>query len=210
MHVIQDVEIALYSKDPELQALCQEVVPRLIPGAKCIIRYTADTFSAPPRGVCIYDTALQSLDSPHEFAHIRNTILVVNRAELPYIRNNIVRLKAMVLLKPVSRSRLELAIEQRMNGSSHDVASDLTRINSDELLDRLLRANLRLEELDQERTHFLARAVHELRAPLTSLNGYCGLFLDNKIGSLSSEQIAVLSRMKRSVTRLARDCLYHL
>jgi signal transduction histidine kinase len=110
----------------------------------------------------------------------------------------------MILLRPVNRARLEIAIEQSMTRPRYTVDCDLMRINRDELLECLLHANLRLQEFDQDRSHFLARAIHELRAPLTSLNGYCRLLLDRKLGALSTDQMNALSRMRRSVERLGR------
>jgi signal transduction histidine kinase len=107
-------------------------------------------------------------------------------------------------MKPLNRARLEIAIEQSMSQPRNTLGCDLMRLNRDQLLECLLHANLKLQEFDQDRSHFLARAIHELRAPLTSLNGYCGLLLDRKLGALSAEQMNVLSRMRRSVTRLAR------
>jgi len=81
-----------------------------------------------------------------------------------------------------------------------------------DLLDCLLHTNLKLQEYDQFRTNFLARAVHDFRTPLTSLCGYCGLLVDQRLGSLNKSQTDLLLRMQHSITRLSRlaDAMFEL
>ena len=78
------------------------------------------------------------------------------------------------------------------------------RADRDEILQCLIQANLRLQEYDQDRTTFLARAVHDFRAPLTALSGYCGLLLAEPLGPLTENQREVLRRMQHSTKRLCR------
>ena len=199
------MEIVLHSNDPELHKLCRDIV-RLTPGARCTVRADLKKpVSAAPTDVCIYDTALGSLEDLPEQNDVGSVILIVSRAELPQIRTKMLHLRAIILLRPVNRARLEIAIEQSLTHPRYTVDCDLMRISRDELLECLLRANLRLQEYDQDRSHFVARAIHELRAPLTSLNGYCGLLLDGKLGALSPEQTNALTRMRRSLDRLGRS-----
>lgn len=196
------MEIVLYSNDPELHALCLDIV-RLTPGTRCTVR---NEFKAPPPAptdICIFDTALGALENLPDHSEVHSSILIVSRAELHHIRSRMLHLRSIILLRPVNRARLEIAIEQSVT-PMYTVDCDLMRLNRDELLECLLHANLRLQEYDQDRSHFLARAIHELRAPLTSLSGYCGLLLGGKLGNLTSDQSAVLSRMLRSVNRLGR------
>ena len=68
----------------------------------------------------------------------------------------------------------------------------------------LIEANVKLQEYDHERTNFLTRVVHDFRAPLTALNGYCGLLLGDPLGSLNEKQQEVIRRMQYSVRRLSR------
>src|SRR5438046_7665248 len=68
----------------------------------------------------------------------------------------------------------------------------------------LLNANRTLHEYDQDRLNFLARAVHDFRAPVTAIDGYCGLLLGRQLGSISEEQHEVLERMQHSIKRLSR------
>ena len=197
------MEIALYSKDLELQALCQQII-RLTPGGTCTLRTDFQLPPPSPSDVCIYDSNLGPVEALPEQQQIHSGIVIVSRAELSQVRTKMLHLRAIILLRPVNRARLEIAIEQSLSHSRYVVDSDLMRLNRDELLECLLHASLRLQEYDQNRSHFLARAIHELRAPLTSLNGYCGLLLDGKLGALSNEQTAVLERIQRSVERLTR------
>jgi signal transduction histidine kinase len=197
------VELALYSNDQELYSLCQEIV-KLAPPGKCTVKASLGDPRESPAEVAIYDTTLGPVENLLGNAHLRSSILIVSRAELPEVLNKALHFKAIVLLKPISRARLEIAIEESSSGRGGAPDSHRMRLNGDALLECLLHANLRLQEYDQDRSHFLARAIHELRAPLTSLNGYCGLFLDRKLGHLSGDQIHVLTRMRRSVQRLNR------
>jgi signal transduction histidine kinase len=115
----------------------------------------------------------------------------------------------MVLLKPVTRCALRAFLGQRrlqweeQHGESGRRPGEL-RAERDEMLQCLIEANLRLQEYDRERTNLLARAVHDFRAPLTALRGYCGLLLAEQLGSVAPEQKEVLARMQRSANRLSR------
>lgn len=197
------MEIALYSNDPELHTLCRDIV-RLTPGARFTPMLEIQTPPSPPTDICIYDTTLGSIQEVPDQNGLGSVILIVSQPELQHIRTKMLHLRALILLRPVNRARLEIAIEQSLSQPRYTVDCDLLRLNRDELLECLLDANLRLQEYDQDRSHFLARAIHELRAPLTSLNGYCGLLLDRKLGPLSNEQINVLLRVRRSIERLGR------
>ncbi|MEP6539242.1 MAG: ATP-binding protein [Bryobacteraceae bacterium] len=138
--------------------------------------------------------------------HLRKHIFVVHRRDMPAFREEVPFDEASVLLKPVSCSALSAFIEQAI---PHDLspATDrvgLLRADRDEMLHRLIQSNLKLQEYDHERTNFLSRAVHDFRAPLTAITGYCGLMLEEQLGTLSEDQKEVLERMQHSVKRLSR------
>jgi signal transduction histidine kinase len=112
-----------------------------------------------------------------------------------------------VLVKPVSRTVLKLALEQAIALSA--AAAPIGRPSADpadreDILQCLLQAYLGLQEYDYDRTNFLARATHDFRAPLTAISGYCGLFLEGLLGGLTADQKDVLFRMQRSADRLSR------
>jgi signal transduction histidine kinase len=105
-----------------------------------------------------------------------------------------------VLLKPVTRATLATFLTPAVsNGAAKSLRAD-----RDEFLQCLIQTNLKLQEYDQDRTTFLARAVHDFRAPLTALSGYCGLLLSEPLGSLNENQREVLQRMHNSTKRLSR------
>jgi signal transduction histidine kinase len=108
--------------------------------------------------------------------------------------------RAFILLKPVQRPTLEAFIDlAKAQRSQEELNSD-----RDSLFQLVLQANLKLQQYDQERTSFLARSLHDLRAPVTALQGYCGLLLDGHHGALSPSQRELLGRMLNSAQRLAR------
>jgi signal transduction histidine kinase len=105
-----------------------------------------------------------------------------------------------VLLKPVGRATLQTFLAPVICSG----AANALRADRDEMLQCLIQTNLKLQQYDQDRTTFLARAVHDFRAPLTALEGYCGLLLSGPLGPLSDMQRDVLQRMEQSAKRLAR------
>jgi signal transduction histidine kinase len=89
-------------------------------------------------------------------------------------------------------------------GHAAAVGGDSIRVSRDDFLQRLLGANLRLQQYDQQRTNFIARAVHDFRAPLTALSGFCGLLASGELGPLNEQQTEALARMQHSTKRLSR------
>ena len=109
-----------------------------------------------------------------------------------------------ILLKPATRATLSDLPRVRRCPRSTNRFREHLRADRDEILQCLIQANLRLQEYDQDRTTFLARAVHDFRAPLTALSGYCGLLLAEPLGPLTESQREVLRRMLNSTKRLSR------
>jgi signal transduction histidine kinase len=108
-----------------------------------------------------------------------------------------------ILLKPVARSVLRAFLESAMPFQARSLVATLKE-SRDELLQRLLQANLKLQEYDQQRNNFISRAIHDFRAPLTSLGGWCGLLSSGQLGPLNDNQKEVLLGMDSSVRRLSR------
>jgi signal transduction histidine kinase len=111
-----------------------------------------------------------------------------------------------ILLKPVTRAVLRAFLRSVTSTRDTETRSDVgtLRANRDDILQCLLDANLRLQEYDQQRTNFIARAVHDFRAPLTALSGFCGLLASGQLGPLNDQQREALERMEHSAKRLSR------
>src|SRR5262249_6414578 len=147
------------------------------------------------------EMALPDLIEPDPSQHV----FLVHRKDLAVFRQCVGNSDAHILLKPVTRASLtaflDSAIASHQGGAS---SAHSLRADRDEILQCLIQANLRLQEYDQDRTAFLARAVHDFRAPLTALSGYCGLLLGEPLGPLTENQREVLRRMQHSAKRLSR------
>jgi signal transduction histidine kinase len=68
----------------------------------------------------------------------------------------------------------------------------------------LLAAYLRLQEVNRQKTVFLASAAHELKTPLAVMKGYYDLLLSGSLGRLSDKQREILEESKDSCDRLVR------
>jgi signal transduction histidine kinase len=131
-------------------------------------------------------------------------LFVVGRQDLAEFRAQVLVTDSHILLKPVTRATLGALLGVAAALGDRPVTGAALRADRDEILQCLLEANLRLQEYDQDRTTFLARGVHDFRAPLTALSGYCGLLLAEPLGPLTESQREVLRRMLHSTKRLSR------
>jgi signal transduction histidine kinase len=68
----------------------------------------------------------------------------------------------------------------------------------------LLAAYLRLQEVNRQKTVFLASAAHELKTPLAVIKGYYDLLLSGSLGRLTDKQRDILQESKESCERLVR------
>jgi signal transduction histidine kinase len=68
----------------------------------------------------------------------------------------------------------------------------------------LLAAYLRLQEVNRQKTVFLASAAHELKTPLAVIKGYYDLLLSGSLGKLGEKQREILQESKESCERLVR------
>jgi PAS domain S-box-containing protein len=71
-----------------------------------------------------------------------------------------------------------------------------------EIRDNLERANIKLKELDQLKSMFIASMSHELRTPLNSIIGFTGIILQGIDGEINPQQKNHLGRANRSAKHL--------
>ena len=113
------------------------------------------------------------------------------------------------------RVRLQAAPESdwlivQINERSAD-RDGATQITVQELLQEreityrnLLAAYLKLQEVNRQKTVFLASAAHELKTPLAVIKGYYDLLLAGSLGRLTEKQRDILEESKESCERLVR------
>ncbi len=195
--------IALISEDSELLDICQQASDEIAGQAWRVLRavdpaeITADVF--------LWDWELKTEIFPKLSGGMRQHLFLVHRNDLNRFQKEVPGAEARVLLKPVTKATLRVFLSQAISAcAAGDHAAAVLREDRDEILQCLIQTNLRLQEYDQDRTTFLARAVHDFRAPLTALSGYCGLLLSEPLGPLTESQKEVLRRMQHSARRLSR------
>jgi signal transduction histidine kinase len=104
-----------------------------------------------------------------------------------------------------------LAIEIADEEKSRIDALDSAQLTVQELLQEreityrnLLAAYLKLQEVNRQKTVFLASAAHELKTPLAVIKGYYDLLLAGSLGRLTEKQKDILEESKESCERLVR------
>jgi signal transduction histidine kinase len=100
---------------------------------------------------------------------------------------------------------------QDLDESADDDGSGVRQPTVQELLQEreityrnLLAAYLRLQEVNRQKTVFLASAAHELKTPLAVIKGYYDLLLSGSLGKLTEKQRDILQESKESCERLVR------
>ena len=200
------VKLIVVSEDQQVLKLCQEVLRELIGSS------TDGTGSSKDRvsdvEIWLWDFEPDAEAALPEPSSDRKIFYLVHPSQLEILRKQMPESDGHILLKPVTRAVLRSFLGSvNPAGSAGNVDSaeiHKLRANRDEIFQRLLQANLRLQEYDQQRTNFIARAVHDFRAPLTALSGFCGLLLGKELGPLNEQQTEALERMQHSVKRIAR------
>ena len=198
------MDVVLVSQDRDLYKLCREIlagIPRHHGTISAVgmedAGITADLYIWDFHPNIMLEDRTDRSQSKHLF--------LVQRKDLSEFHKRTLATDFNILLKPVTRATLTafLGLAASTHEGKVSAASSL-RAERDEIFQCLIQTNLRLQEYDQDRTNFLTRAVHDFRAPLTALNGYCGLLLDEQMGSLNDNQKEVIRRMQHSAKRLAR------
>jgi signal transduction histidine kinase len=199
------MKVRLVSSDRQVEGLCREGLARLCgPDSSLFVdpegRLDTDV------DLAIVDLDTVSLaDCALGKRNGATWILLYNQEHLDAMQGALPA--ALVLLKPLRRelfltvlgcavARLRLAPDAAAKAGAPDPVQ--------ELLQCLLRAGLELQRAYARQMNFLARGLHDLRAPLTAVEGYSGLLLAERFGPLTAAQRESLQRMQHSVTRLSR------
>jgi signal transduction histidine kinase len=201
--------VCVLSKDLRLYQTCHEVTVSLgLTNCDVVIADPDPTF--PVEG----DLLVWDLDdirwSQSEWHMLPNRgaqeqLFVVRRKNVQDFLDKLPLGAGSTLLKPVTAATLRIFVEQAaVRAKSRADKPHPEGTDRQELLQCLLTTNLKLQEYDQDRTNFLARAVHDFRAPLTAICGYCGLLHERAMGPLNGGQLEIVQRMQHSATKLTR------
>ena len=192
------MDIKLISQDAELLKICREILGEIASTPWTIVAVPPNEAGS-GSDLCIWDFQ-SNFPIPEHIIGSPKHLFLVHREDLTAFRARTEAQEANILLKPFTRVTLAAFLGIAVSSSS---AVSL-RADRDALLQCLIQTNLKLQEYDQDRTNFLARAVHDFRAPLTAISGYCGLLLGEPLGPLNENQTEVLRRMQHSTGRLLR------
>lgn len=183
------MDVTIVSNDEELTKLCGGILSDIAREQSVpISALSSDAFDR-EANLYIWDFD-PSLRPPPKINPVASLVVLAYSRDVPAVRAALGP-ETTLILKPVTRAIVSALLSVAV-------------LNHDDLVQGLLQANLKLQEYDQKRTDFLARVVHDFRAPLTALTGYCGLLLGEPLGSLNDAQKEVVERMHQSVRRLSR------
>jgi signal transduction histidine kinase len=208
----ESLRVSLVSGDAELLDLCREAVRDLALDRSDIVLLAPHQRPLPPSDLLIWDTDYTGSFTVNQrtgAADSHQELFLVSRKRLHEFLTNMPLGAGSTLLKPVNKRTLQIFIEQALLRSrvrSSQSVPDSASVTSEasDALQCLLMANLKLQEYDQDRTNFLARAFHDFRAPLMAANGYCSILLQQTVGPLTDNQIDLVERMHRSLKKLTR------
>jgi signal transduction histidine kinase len=197
------MDFLLVTSDTNLSRLCRETLTA-VGGRNWTLSTCNSLDSVSTADLYLWDVEPHLLPRPVINRTAKHLFLVHPR-DVAAFRENVGIAESNILLKPVTRAVLAAYLTLALTAHQECVTfNDSLRADRDEMLQCLIQANLRLQEYDQDRTNFLVRAVHDFRAPLTALSGYCGLLLSEALGELSPDQAEVIRRMQHSTNRLSR------
>jgi signal transduction histidine kinase len=197
------MDLILVSGDRDLYTLCRHVMSELADMEWRLDKATPGEY--PPKAdVYIWDSPAGS-DLANAARHpSAKHLFLIERGNVTEFREIAGHHEAAILLKPVTRACLSAFLGFAASKWHGRVPATSLRADRDEILQCLIQSNLHIQEYDQDRTNFLARVVHDFRAPLTATSGYCGLLLSEALGPVSEQQKEVLRRMQHSLKRLSR------
>jgi signal transduction histidine kinase len=206
------LKICLFSHSSKLQDLCLEVARGMrLDHCEVVL---ADPKQPVRADLYIWDLDVKSWQEAVRFGagdgQSREQLFVLDREHVVEFLQTMPLGAGSTLVRPVTAAVLQVFLEQTAARAKSTPTSVRTirRLSSDsdrhDLLQYLLMANLKLQDYEQTRTNFLARAAHDLRAPLTAASGYAGLLREQILGPLNNGQVELLQRMEYNLKKLTR------
>lgn len=120
-----------------------------------------------------------------------------NQSTEKIIEANFSQIEAMNALEELTEK-----LEEKVDAQTRDLrAKNIYQAN---LTHSIERANLRLQELDRQKTEFLSIASHQLRTPLSIIKGYIELIKDGAYGKTTTKMVKTLDEMDQSNERLVK------
>jgi signal transduction histidine kinase len=190
--------VKVISQDPALHELCREIHG----GHAETAIATAEPDGDRAADLYVLDFEPGTAIPPAVLRNPRQHLFLVDPANLPILQTSLARSDANILLKPFAQTILAAFLGLAPCPNPDPV--DGSRADLDEMLQCLIQTSLRLQDFDQDRTNFLARALHDFAPPLTAIGGYCDLLVNEVLGPLKEEQKEVLRKMSRSTRRLTQ------
>ena len=135
-------------------------------------------------------------------------VLILSEEEVEYLGKAPVRPVLAALLKPIQRPCIEAVIQTAL---SHRLSLDTPRgasgacadVRSGDLTRSSLLANLRIQQSYANQTRLMARILHDVRSPMTAVDGYCALLRSGRLGPVTPDQLEISRRISYSVRRIS-------
>lgn len=195
--VCTEIKISLFSDDAQFIELCKRTVMTVAEARTWRAQVIQGDVNA-DSDVAIYDFSyLAGLTSTRKIRY--QDIVIVGREQIEFVQSLIGHTLPCLLLKPIAEPSLRLALDESVKRCRSEYQEEKRT-----LLQLTLEAVFKLQEYDHDRVNFLARGMHDFRAPLTALKGYCGLLLDRELNVIDSHHAEILKRMQHSINRLSR------
>lgn len=196
------IRVCSVSADMRFHMLCAEALDAV---AEIEILRAASMSEAAAADLYVRDFDLREPPAAGDFSGAE-TVFVARREDLAALHTQLRGEAVAVLVKPADlpgmRQFLEAAVARCR--SRLQEKADPRRFERDQFLECLLLAGLKLQQFGAQRSNFLARALHDLWAPLTAADGYCTMLLQDVVDRLSPEQADTLRRLHGNVRRLLR------
>src|SRR5713226_7419751 len=199
------MRICLISDDAYLSALCRQVLLQFR-DREWDFSKVGSYERAIPADLLLWDLK-PHIQLPQEstFDPRINQIFFVESKDLSAVQDKLPIGECSVLLKPFNLSALKALLEEAV--AWHELGYTRSRIPAQLYSQRdkiPLPAIFKLQKYHRDRSSLLAQRARDFRTPLMTLQGYCGLLLEHRLGLLNTDQRKGLEHMQRSITRLSR------